>query len=95
MVRQVKGRTFDDDDDDNDDDDDDDIDDDDGKCDNPVVGKHLDGNTRLLAEIYCSLRHVFRYIFIDNKCSSDTSNLYFVVPLVLVSVRLRRTVRDS
>ena len=64
-------------------------------CDNPVVGKHLDRNTRLLAEIYCSLRHVFRYIFIDNKCSSDTSNLYFVVPLVLVSVRLRRTVRDS
>ena len=28
-------------------------------CDNPVVGKHLDENTRLLAEIYCSLRYVF------------------------------------
>jgi hypothetical protein len=31
-------------------------------CDNlPVVGKHLGVNTRLLAEIYCSLRYVFRY----------------------------------
>jgi hypothetical protein len=27
-----------------------------------VVGKHLDRNTRLLAEIYCSLRYVFGYI---------------------------------
>jgi hypothetical protein len=31
-------------------------------CDNPVVGKHLVENTRLLAEIYCSLRYVFGYI---------------------------------
>jgi hypothetical protein len=27
-----------------------------------VVGKHLDRNTRLLAEIYCSLQYVFGYI---------------------------------
>ena len=33
-------------------------------CDNPVVGKHLDGNTRLLAEIYCSLQYVFGYMLV-------------------------------
>jgi hypothetical protein len=73
-------------------------------CDNPVVGKHLDGNTRLLAEIlwlsticipiyiYISL---FQYKIVINQCSSIEHYLYLVVPLVLVSVLQRRAVRDS
>jgi hypothetical protein len=41
-------------------------------CDDPVVGKHLGVNTRLLAQIYCCLRYVFRYKTVNNKCSSGT-----------------------
>jgi hypothetical protein len=36
-------------------------------CDNPVVGKHLGVNTRLLAEVYYPLRYIFRLIKLGIK----------------------------
>jgi hypothetical protein len=66
-------------------------------CDNPVVGKHLAENTRLLAEILLLSTICIQLLFVYNLLSISALRAlftYLVVPLVQVSVRLRRTVHD-